>query len=168
MADLKLMLLVNLKVSSTETISAGSIFEGTLDTFPEDIRQEYLNKRWNNIRVLNDAKGQPVPQRMKTESPIKNKATVQPLRGKTPDEDKFVPKGIEPPTSVIQGPSSVSIERTESKKVSKSKSGTKTIKAEADAEYEQKETVEKSSGTKAETKLVSKPKIVKKIKKSKT
>jgi hypothetical protein len=63
MADLKLRTKVTLKAG--ETIYAiGTVFEGTLDTFPEDIRADYLAKRWDILEVLVTAKGTPVPAQL--------------------------------------------------------------------------------------------------------
>ena len=62
MADLKIKIKKTLVAGDT-VYTAGQVFEGTLDTFPEDIRITYLQERWDLIEILVTPKGVPVAKK---------------------------------------------------------------------------------------------------------
>jgi hypothetical protein len=79
----------------------GQVFEGNLDTFPEDIRIIYFENRWDLIEVIVSEKGVISPK--KFSEPVKGEHTsVQPLFNKIKQDSVQVQPGtpVPSPTSV--------------------------------------------------------------------
>jgi len=118
MADLKIKVLVNL-AAGFEKFKAGSVFEGTLDKFPEPIKQAYLNRKDKPgiIEILVDAKGREVPKeaeqvtgRLSTKiTPIGDKSPKDPSKG-------AVGKQVPPVGDVNQTLSGTEVVQREAKK----------------------------------------------------
>jgi len=160
---MKIMLLVNLKIDTHTTYAQGTVFEGSMETFPDEIRAEYLANRPGIFHVFVDGKNREVPIKVK-KGPIVNSATVTPLKGKTPQDPSqgAVGKVIEGPTTVLQSPNAVTLEHSVSKEQeTKGDSGTDTIDTKAEAVQASDDSVESESGAASKPKLTRRPKKAK-------
>lgn len=164
MADLKLRLKVCLKGGGT-VFRDGKIFEGTLDEFPKMIQTEYLEKNWNVIEVLTDAKGQEVPKKVKSVATNLQSTKVEPTSEKKPVDSSEGPKGrVRTDVSTVDSSTVATDADTKTKKQtdSKGESGTDDSDASSDTAQTESEKAAVKASPKAKPKL--KPKAKPKVK----
>lgn len=116
MADLKIKIKKTL-VAGDKVYTAGQVFEGTLDTFPEDIRITYLQERWDLIEILVTPKGVSVAKKFEPPT-VGEQMKIQPLF----DKNKVESVSAVPGTPITDLPST---EMKTAKEIVKKKHSTK-------------------------------------------